>query len=419
MSDNTENTKTNKFDNLLGKTDPKLDRDVREKLVGARVGLLLKAPFFGNMATRLALTNADRWCSTAATDGRKFYYNSRFIDMLGIKEIEFLFGHEVLHCVYDHMGRNDERIRKLFNVACDYAVNRDLIKHNVGTRITTVPCLYDNQYDGMVAEEIYDKLYDEADNISIDDLIDQMVDEHMDGGDSYIEGKEGKDGRPTPMSAEERQQVRDEIKEAMISAAQTSAAGNVPDGVERLIKNLTDPKMNWRELLRQSLESTIKEDYSWMRPSRRSSYMNVILPGMTPGEEVDIVVALDMSGSISHDTARDFLSEVQGIMDAFTAFKIHVFTFDTEIYNPQTYTSDNLDDITEYEIHGGGGTNFDCIFEYLVDNAIEPERLAIFTDMYPWDSWGDENYCETLFVAHGTTSIEAPYGITAYYDENA
>lgn len=419
MSDNTENTKTNKFDNLLGKTDPKLDRDVREKLIGGRVGLLLKSPFFGNMATRLALTNADRWCSTAATDGRKFYYNSRFIDMLGIKEIEFLFGHEVLHCVYDHMGRNDERIRKLFNVACDYAVNRDLIKHNVGTRITTVPCLYDNQYDGMVAEEIYDKLYDEADNISIDDLIDQMVDEHMDGGDSYIEGKEGKDGRPTPMSAEERQQVRDEIKEAMILAAQTSAAGNVPDGVERLIKNLTDPKMNWRELLRQSLESTIKEDYSWMRPSRRSSYMNVILPGMTPGEEVDIVVALDMSGSISHDTARDFLSEVQGIMDAFTAFKIHVFTFDTEIYNPQTYTSDNLDDITEYEIHGGGGTNFDCIFTYLVDNAIEPERLAIFTDMYPWDSWGDENYCETLFVAHGTTSIEAPYGITAYYDENA
>ena len=106
-----------KFENLLGPMDPKLDREVREMLVTARVGLLLRASFFGNLATRLKLVNADEWCPTAATDGRHFYYNSRFIKLLKPKEIEFLFGHEVLHCVYDHFGRRGDRDPQLFNIA--------------------------------------------------------------------------------------------------------------------------------------------------------------------------------------------------------------------------------------------------------------------------------------------------------------
>lgn len=84
----TQNKKeSDKFKDLIGPMDPKLDREVREKLITARVGLLLRASFFGNLATRLKLVNADEWCSTAATDGRHFYYNSRFIDMLKPKEV--------------------------------------------------------------------------------------------------------------------------------------------------------------------------------------------------------------------------------------------------------------------------------------------------------------------------------------------
>ena len=98
-----------KFKDILGPMDPKLDREVREILVTARVGMLLRASFFGNLATRLKLVNADEWCATAATDGRNFYYNCKFIKMLKPKEVEFLFGHEVLHCVYDHFDRRQDR----------------------------------------------------------------------------------------------------------------------------------------------------------------------------------------------------------------------------------------------------------------------------------------------------------------------
>ena len=73
-----------------------------DKIVVARVGLLLRHPFFGNMATRLEIIDASEWCATLATDGRRFYYNLEFVDKLSPKECEFGFAHEVLHNVFDH-----------------------------------------------------------------------------------------------------------------------------------------------------------------------------------------------------------------------------------------------------------------------------------------------------------------------------
>jgi predicted metal-dependent peptidase len=418
---NTQNKDdAKKFADLLGPTDPKLDRVVREKLVTARVGLLLRASFFGNLATRLKLINADEWCSTAATDGRHFYYNTRFIEMLKPKEIEFLFGHEVLHCVYDHFGRRGDRDPQLWNIANDFCVNGDLKKHRVGEFITSVPCLYDAKYEGKSSEEVYDDLYENAEKISLADLLDKVLDEHLDSdsqGEGDGDGKNGK-GRPK-LSAEERQKIKDEIKEAMLAAAQASDAGNIPAGVKRMIQDLTDPKMNWRELLRMQLESTIKSDYTWMKASRRGWHMDAVMPGMRNTEAIDIAIAIDMSGSISDAQGRDFLSEVRGIMDAFDSYRIHLFTFDTQVYNPQDFNSDNLDTIMEYDLQGGGGTDFDAIFHHLKDEQIEPKRLVVFTDGYPFGSWGDENYCDTVWIIHGDRNPSPPFGTWALYEEQA
>jgi len=56
--------RSRKFEDLVGPMDPKVDAIARERLVTARVGLLLRHSFFGNLATRLQLINADEWCST-------------------------------------------------------------------------------------------------------------------------------------------------------------------------------------------------------------------------------------------------------------------------------------------------------------------------------------------------------------------
>ena len=409
-----------KFDNLIGPTDNKVDYQARERLVTARVGMLIRHPFFGNLATRLTLVNADDWLSTAATDGRRFYYNSRFINMLRPKEVEFLVAHEVLHVVYDHMARRESRDPQIYNIACDYAINADLKKHQVGEFIKTVPCLYEHKYDGKSSEEIYDDLMKNVKKMNMDDLINQLLDDHLegDGDEDGDEDGDGKKGKRPKLSAAEREQIRQEIKEAVINAANTAEAGTLPMGVERLIKNMTNPIMPWRDLLQTNLTSAIKTDFSWIRPSRRGWHMDAVMPGMTPGEEIDVDVFIDMSGSISDKQAMQFLSEVAGMMSAFDGYRVNVACFDTEVYNDKTYTSEDLESIEQYELAGGGGTDFTSIFTHLQERGRVPTRLIVFTDGYPCGSWGTENYCDTTWIIHGDPNPNPPFGTFAIYDDH-
>jgi predicted metal-dependent peptidase len=362
-------------------TDPKVDAAAKEKLVTARIGLLLRAPFFGNLATRMNLINADEWCPTAATDDRRFYYNSEFVNSLPLKQLEFLVGHEVLHAVYDHMGRRGSRDPKLWNIADDYCVNWDLVEQRVGDKIPVA--LYDSKYKGMSAEEVYDDLYENADKINIDDLMKRLLDEHLDGDGQDGEGedgdKKGGNGRPK-LSEQEKKEIRDEIKEAVLAAANAAGAGSIPGGVKRMIKDLTEPVMNWRELLQQQIESTVKSDFTWARPSRRSWHMDAVMPGMKPGEQIDVVIGIDASGSITDNDLKIFLSEIQGIMEAYDEYSITVLGWDTEVHNVATFTSDNLEDITNFQPGGGGGTDPHCVWNYLQENDIEPKKLIMFTD---------------------------------------
>ena len=399
---------------LIGKTFNAGEKaKILDKLITARVGLLLRHPFFGNLATRLTMVDASDWCQTLATDGRNFYFNYEFIDKLTPKEAEFGFAHEVLHNVFDHMGRRDERDPVLSNIAADYATNQILKDERIGTVPSFMQIYQDDKYRSKSYEEIYDELYENADKIDIVKL-GELLDEHLDGeGDSEADGPEGK-GRPK-LTAEEKKQIRDEIKEAMVAAAQSAGAGKVPAGVARMIKDFTEPKMDWRQLLRMNIQSILKSNFSFSRPNRKSQHCGAILPGMLNEETIDVSVAIDMSGSISDEMANDFISEVKGIMDEYVDFKLDLWCFDTQVYNYAKFTSDNADEIMEYKCQGGGGTDFDVNYQFMKDEGIEPKRFIMFTDGYPSDSWGDENYCESLFVIHGNDTIKSPFGQTAYY----
>ena len=392
---------------------------VMEKLITARVGLLMRHPFFGNMATRLKLIDASEWCETLATDGRNFYYNNDFVLKLKPKEAEFGFAHEVLHNVFDHMGRRGDRIPKLSNIAADYAVNQILKDERIGEVPSWIKIFQDNKYRSWSYEQIYDDLYEKADKIDVDAL-GEMLDEHLEDGEGEDGGggngdQEGNGkGRPRLTEAEKKA-IRDEIKEAMGAAAQSAGAGKVPAGIARMITDFTEPKMDWRELLRMNIQSILKSNFSFSRPNRKSQHSGAVLPGMTNEETVDVSVAIDMSGSISDAMAKDFISEVKGIMDEYHDFKLDLWCFDTNVYNYAKFSGDNADDILTYQVKGGGGTDFDANFEFMKENEIEPKRFIMFTDGYPCGSWGDENYCESLFVIHGNDSIIAPFGQTAYY----
>ncbi len=380
-----------------------------DKIVVARVGLLLRHPFFGNMATRLKIMDGSDWCPTAATDGRNLYYNREFFDKLTNKQVEFVVAHEILHNVFDHMSRHEGRDRFIWNAAADYSVNGQLIRDRIGEVPPDIKIFHDTAHYGKSTEQIYDEIFEKMDSEQLAAL-GQLLDEHIDWE------KDGDGNRPS-YTKEELKQIRDEIREATIQAAQAAGAGNTPASVQRMIKDLTEPKMNWREILRQQIQSVIKNDYTFMRPSRKAWHMSAILPGTQFDETIDICCSIDMSGSITDEMGKDFISEIKGIMEEYKDYKIKLWCFDTKVYNEADFDGYN-DDIMGYELMGGGGTDFMCNWTYMKEHDINPKKLIMFTDGYPWDSWGDPDYCDTVFIIHGNDSIVPPFGTHAYYEFN-
>ena len=392
-----------------------------EKLTTARVGLLLKAPFFGNMATRMRLIQSDDWCPTAATNGRDFMYNTKFVEKLSVKKLEFLFAHEICHAIFDHFGRCGSRDRMLANIAQDYAVNQILVDERIGEKITEVKICYDPKYRGMAWEEIYDELYEKAEKIPMSQLLSQLgelLDEHIkeeEGAGS--EGDKTKDGKGKPsLTKEEAEALRQEIKEAMIQSAAAAGAGKTPAGIMRMIKSMTEPKIDWRQLVQQEIQSIVRNDYSFTRVNRKAMHSGAILPGMKEATTIDVAISIDMSGSIGEEDATAFLSEIKGIMDQYEDYRINLWCFDTDIYNWKTITHDESHELEEYEPQGGGGTDFEVNWTFMEENGIQPKKFIMFTDGYPCGGWGNEDYCDTIFIVKGNENAEAPFGQTVIYE---
>jgi predicted metal-dependent peptidase len=394
---------------------------IEEKLTVARIGLMLRASFFGNLASRMKLICADSWCQTAATDGKHFYYNSEFVEKLSVKNLEFLFGHEILHCAFEHFSRRGSRIPRISNIAQDFAVNIILSDEKIGTVIDQVQICLDPQYRGLAWETIYDMLMENVTELSVEDIMAGIdsLDDHISQDDSGSDDGDGdKEGSGRPRySKEEWQAIRDELKEAMIQA-HAAAAGNVPAAIKRMIQDITEPKMNWRELLQMNIQSIVRSNYSFSRPSRKGWASGAILPGMIPEQTIDIAIALDMSGSIGQNEISIFLGEVSGILAQYTDYSIDLFTYDTRVYNHIKITSENANDLLTYEPVGGGGTDYRCILEHLKDQNLVPKKLINFTDLYVSDFVEElGEYCDCLFLVFGNESSTAPYGQTVHYTD--
>jgi predicted metal-dependent peptidase len=155
--------------------------------------------------------------------------------------------------------------------------------------------------------------------------------------------------------------------------------------------------MDWRQMIRVSLESNLVSDFTFMRPNRKSQFSDYILPGMKKDQQINIAIALDVSGSISNHDTRDFLSEVQGIMDQFDSYRIEVWCFDTRVTGYDVFTSDDGRSITEFEMTGGGGTDFMCNWAFMEEREIEPDQFIMFTDGEPFGKWGIEESATRCF----------------------
>jgi predicted metal-dependent peptidase len=357
--------------------------DIETKLTAARTRLILDKPFLGALALRLPMIAADpKWCQTTSTDARSFYYNPAYIDALSLEQAQFLLANQALHCALSHFARRQHRSRFRWNIACDHAINPLLVKEG----LTPPPgTLVLDCYEGMTAEEIYPYI-DENDS---DEPSESPQHDGGGSGESKEEAKgqepndSGRDeaggaAEPQPLSASERESLAAQWQQRLAGAAQQAQqAGKLGGILGRMVGEMMQPKLPWRLLLARYMTQYARDDYSYMRPSRREGAM--ILPSLRSAQ-ADILVVLDTSGSISEQEIDEFMSEVNAIKGQLRA-RIVLHACDTALAEDGPWIFEAWDEFRlPKAIQGGGGTDFRPVFEWISRQGREPDMLLYFTD---------------------------------------
>jgi len=378
------------------------DDPVTLKLSAARTRLILDKPFLGALVLRLPMIEADpNWCRTTATDARAFYYNHEFIEVLSLDHVQFMLAHEALHCALSHFARRQHRVRHRWDVACDHAINPLLVED--GLRAPPGTLLLD-EFKGMTAEEIYPYIKDDTEEETLDDHAyddaeggqqgnkpnppppknerdsGQSKDkpEQGDGAGAAPEESRGGAAQPPPLSATEREQLSVQWQERMAGAAQLAQqAGKLSGSLARLVDYLLQPQLPWRMLLARYMTAVSRDDYSYMRPSRREGA--AILPSLR-SSHIDIAVALDVSGSIQENELNEFLAEVNAIKGQIQA-AITLHACDDKLAEDGPWRYEAWEEVKlPRAFPGGGGTDFRPVFSWLENTDRKPDLLVYFTD---------------------------------------
>lgn len=359
--------------------------DVETKLTAARAALIMEKPFLGALVLRLPLIEADpKWCRTTATDARGFYFNRRYIDTLSFEQTKFMLAHEALHCALSHFARREHRDKRRWDVACDFAVNPLLVADG----LTPPPgALLSARFKGMTAEEIYPLLRDQPQEQTLDQHLYDDADEARGRHERPPTQMPPTGGNtppppaadpPSPLAAPEREQLRLQWQQRLAGAAQAAMqAGKLSAHMARLVDDLLQPQLPWRALLARYLTAAARDDYDFAHPSRREG--TAILPGLR-STQVDLVVALDTSGSITDAEMREFVSELDAIKGQVGA-RVRLLACDEELSADSPWLAEVWEPLSLPErFEGGGGTRFTPVFDWVEQQGQRPNALIYFTD---------------------------------------
>jgi predicted metal-dependent peptidase len=354
---------------------------------------------------------------TAATNGRDVMYNPKFIDTLNDKQLTFVVLHEALHKVFQHMSLWRKLWKEspmLANMAADYVVNwtiKDADPHGVVTEMPSM-CLFDAKYANMTTKQVYDLLKQDAENGQGVFGKGEAGDGDGDAGHDHHDWKGAEE-----LTAEEVKEVEKQIDQALRQGE--IIRGKMAGNQNRTIEGLLEPKVDWREQLREFVNATCKnkDKTSWKRPSRRFIGQDIYMPSMI-GETVGkLVIGIDTSGSIGSNELKEFLSEVVGICDDVSPESVELIYWDYDVAGHETYNIGDYAGLAETtKPAGGGGTRVGSLNEYLKDKRITPEAIVVLSDGYVESDWGGNWDAPTLW-AITSKGITSPHGKSIYLGE--
>lgn len=364
----------------------------QKKLAKAKTSLILEHPFVGSIALNMPFI-FDESIKTAATNGKVIKFNPTFVDGLSDEEVKFLVAHECMHPMLEHNFRRSGRDPRQWNKAADYVVNQLLSDDNIGRMPS----------NGLLNKAIYD-----AGGGTTDGIYKLLPDDGNGNGQNDSFGGEGdplddcQDGEGSPA---EQAQSQAEWKVKVAQAAQSAKMmGKMSANMQRLVDEVLQPKVDWRDVLRKFVERCKNDTRSWSRPNRRFLAQGMYLPSVSGEHLGEIAFAVDCSGSIDQHTINQFAAEIGMVKDDGNPSRIHVVYFDSEVSHYEKYEPDDSLDIKP---HGGGGTAFSPVFEYFAEHQIEPVACIFLTDLCCND-FGDAPDYPVLWVS--TDEGEAPFG---------
>jgi predicted metal-dependent peptidase len=336
---------------------------------------------------------------TAATDGINVIYGRAFVDRLDDKQLGFLILHEAMHKAYRHLTTWEKLYKKdkaLANAACDYVINLQIQDHDPNQEVVTMPTdeegkimgLIDEKYRGMDAHQVF--------------LLLEKEKEGRDGsGGSYNPDKSAEHGivqgfdehlweEAGQMDAKEAEGIAKEIDNALRQGA--LLAGKMNGKVSRDIQELLNPKIDWREVLRDFVKQIAKghDDSSWRRFNKRLLGSDIYMPTAISQRLQCIAVAVDTSGSIDREALAEFLSEIKSICEEVTPQKVELMYWDSHVAGHETYEDGAVQTLTDStKPRGGGGTNPSCVVKFMGDKQINPDCVVVITDGCFYDGEGD------------------------------
>lgn len=369
--------------------------DIAKRISKAKTALILEHPFIGSIALNMPMT-IDNNVPTAATSGKRVLFNEEYCNNLNDEELKFLVAHECMHPMLEHIFRRGERDAYKWNIAGDYVINKLLTDEGIG-KMPEGGLLDNDIYNqnGGTSEAIYASLPQD------DDPNGDGSGQGYGGAGQPLDQIEDAGGSPA-----EQAQQQAEWKVKVAQAAQSAKMmGKLSANIERLVGELLQPKVDWREVLQRFVTKCKDDERSWARPNRRFISQGLYLPSASGETLGELVFAVDCSGSIGQDEINQFASEITTVKDDHNPTKIHVVYFDSSVSHYEVYEREDELDIKP---HGGGGTAFSPVFDYLEEHGIEPVACVFLTDLY-CDDFGEATDYPVLWVSTSDRD-EVPFG---------
>lgn len=370
----------------------------------AKIGIMLKKGSIFITTIAFSMVHKFDDVPTAQVDGKTVKYNEEWFSTLTYDQRVGLVCHEAWHVALLHLTRRGDRNPDIWNYAGDYVINQLLV--DAGFELPPNG-LQDDRFRGMTTIQVYDIIYKENPPIQIE-LLDVQEPTNSEPEDGKSSGKSSKKIAMEEMENHVKGML---VKAHMQNKMAGKKAGKIPDEIERLIDELINPRLSWRDILSRFLTEKVKDDYTWHRPNKRFA-PDYYLPTQYSEALAHITVAIDTSGSITPKQLTAILSEIQYIRDTLKPKKMTILDCDSRIHNVYDATEDQH--IKDFKFSGGGGTKCEPVIKYCEKNPTT--ALVYFTDMFMSFPSQGPNF-PVLWIAYDNPNCSAPFGEIVHYDE--